>query len=126
MKDILLSLQNYLLSDAIKTALQSSTEFRVQVIEKASEIAETCRIVRPAVLLMETTGYPPCTFSQRMDIRRQVRAVSPESKIVLLCDENAEKDVAYSVKAAKQDGRIDAFFYASVSTSYLIAALDTL
>ena len=61
-----------------------------------------------------------------MDIRRQVRAVSPESKIVLLCDENAEKDVAYSVKAAKQDGRIDAFFYASVSTSYLIAALDTL
>ena len=57
LKDILLSLQNYLLSDAIKTALQSSTEFRVQVIEKASEIAETCRIVRPAVLLMENRDY---------------------------------------------------------------------
>ena len=45
---------------------------------------------------------------------------------LLLVDENANADLAVSVKQAKKDGLIDNFIYASVSPSYLAAVLDTL
>lgn len=51
---------------------------------------------------------------------------SPHCKIVLIVDENAEKELARHVLQAKKDGLIDNFIYGSVSDAYLSAVIDTL
>jgi len=55
-----------------------------------------------------------------------VKARHPDCKIVLIVDENAEKEVAKRVKQAKKDGLIDKFIYGSISASYLADIVDSL
>ena len=50
----------------------------------------------------------------------------PLCRIALLCDEVADPDLEEQVMHARRFGRIDAFFYASVTANYLIAALEAL
>ena len=59
-------------------------------------------------------------------IVERVRAAVPNCKFVLLCDENSDAELARQVKCARQDRLIDAFLYASVTPTYLTAALDAL
>ena len=56
----------------------------------------------------------------------ELRRELPGCKMVLLCDETAYPELARDVMRAKQAGKIDAFFYASVTAEYLTAALDSL
>ena len=55
-----------------------------------------------------------------------MRAVVPGCKIVFLCDENSAPDLARSVMQAKKDALIDDFFYSSVGSRYLVAALTAI
>ena len=50
----------------------------------------------------------------------------PECKSVMLCDETAYPELAQDVMHAKQSRLIDGFFYASVTTGYLVASLSSL
>lgn len=61
-----------------------------------------------------------------MKIRDTVKMKHPECKIVLIVDENAEKEVARQVKQAKKDGLIDQFIYGSISAAYLADIVDSL
>jgi phage FluMu protein Com len=61
-----------------------------------------------------------------MKIRDQVKEKCPDCKIVLIVDENAEREVANQVKQSKKDGLIDQFIYGSISASYLADIVDTL
>ena len=61
-----------------------------------------------------------------MKIRNAVKAQCPECKIVLIVDENAEKEVAQKVKTAKKEGVIDQFIYGSISATYLADIVDSL
>lgn len=63
---------------------------------------------------------------QRMKIRDAVKVLQPDCKIVLIVDENAEKETARQVKQAKKDGLIDQFIYGSISASYLADIVDSL
>ena len=76
--------------------------------------------------MLEVTGYTPWKLEERMKIRDAVKEKNPECKIVLVVDENAEKDVAKRVKQAKKDGIIDLFIYGSISASYLADIMDSL
>lgn len=49
----------------------------------------------------------------------------PECKIAVFCDETAYPGQAREVIRAKQTGKTDAFFYASVTAEYLTAAPDS-
>ena len=75
---------------------------------------------------MEVTGYTPWKLCERMKIRDAVKVQNPDCKIVLIVDENAEKEVAKQVKQAKKDGLIDQFIYGSISAAYLAAIMDSL
>ena len=46
--------------------------------------------------------------------------------VVPLCDENGDPELARRVKIARQDHKIDAFFYTSVTPGYLTAAVEAL
>ena len=61
-----------------------------------------------------------------MKIRDEVKRQTPQCKIVLIVDENAQKPLARRVLQAKKDGLIDNFIFGSISAEYLTAVVDTL
>ena len=127
MRRIVVDMQNFLFSDAIARALKSAdSDFDVRKSESPDKTAELCSLCEPYALLMEVTGYTPWRLEERLKIRNEVKQRSPQCKIVLIVDENAEKKLAQRVLQAKKDGLIDNFIYGSVSATYLSAVIDTL
>lgn len=128
MRQIVLNMKDFIFADAIAKALQASknSDFAVQKTSSPDEIRQYCEISSPYALLMEVTGYPPYVLPERLAVRDRVKAQNPNCKIVLLVDENSERQVAEQVKQAKKDGRIDQFIYSSTSADYLVALIDAL
>lgn len=127
-KRIVLSIQNQLLSEALSRALSGTGNFRpVQVpTDRLQDTAYLCQAMQAQILLMDVANSPAAAMARRLEVGQKVRGEVPSCRLVLLCDENADPLIAQQVKEAKQVGRIDAFFYASVTTAYLTAALDAL
>ena len=120
-------MQNTLFCNAIADTLRSSgIELEPYTIDSPDKVADECKWIAPYALLMEVTGYTPWLLCERMKIRDAVKSKHPECKIVLVVDENAEKEVAKQVKEAKKDGLIDQFIYGSISASYLADIVDSL
>ena len=113
MKNIVVSMQNTLLSEAIAHALTETREFRVEQIlpGRTGDALSLCAAMPADILLMEVS---------------RLSAKSPGCKFALLCDENSDPELARQVVCARQDRRIDAFLYASVTPAYLVAAMDAL
>ena len=127
MRRIVVDMQNYLFTDAIARTLRSAdSDFDVRRSESPDKTAELCSLCQPYALLMEVTGYTPWKLEERLKIRDEAKQQSPHCKIVLIVDENAEKELARRVIQAKKDGLIDNFIYGSVSAAYLLAVIDTL
>ena len=127
MRRIVVDMQNYLFTDAIARTLRSAdSDFDVRRSENPEKTAELCSLCEPYALLTEVTGYTPWRLEERLKIRNEVKQRSPQCKIVLIVDENAEKKLAQRVLQAKKDGLIDNFIYGSVSATYLSAVIDTL
>jgi hypothetical protein len=127
MRRIAINMQNNLFCNAIADTLRrSGNELEPYVLDSPERIVEECRWLAPFALLMEVTGYTPWLMSERMRIRNAVKEKNPECKIVLVVDENAEREVARQVKQAKKDGLIDQFIYGSISAAYLADIVDSL
>ena len=128
MKNVVISAGNGLLSDAIAGALRRSGQFRCQSVppERARDLAGVCRGCRCDVLLMEVSRLPGATLPERLTAGDAAHRLVPACRVALLCDEVADPELAQQVMQARQRGRIDAFFYASVTEAYLTAALEAL
>ena len=128
MRDIVISMQNTLLSEAIARSLSETGNFRVEQIlpGRADDAFSICRAVRADILLMEVSRIAAYTLENRLKLIDRVRAAVPDCKFALLCDENSDAELARRVKCARQDRLIDAFLYTSVTPAYLTAALDAL
>ena len=123
-----ISTQNGLLSGALIKYLGERGERLAQRILSSDpdEPYSTCRSLNADILLMEVTRVPHYTLEERMNTIKRIRLDIPKCKIALLCDENADQELAEQVKDAKKNGVIDGFFYTSVSGEYLAAALDSM
>ena len=128
MRECVISMQNTLLSEAIARALSETNEFRVEQVlpGKTDDILSLCHASQANILLMEVSRLNAYTLENRQRLIDRVRKAVPHCQFVLLCDENSDPDLAQSVKRARQDRLIDAFLYASVTPTYLTAALDAL
>ena len=128
MRECVISMQNTLLSEAIARALSETNEFRVEQVlpGKTDDILSLCHASQAHILLMEVSRLNAYTLENRLRLIDRVRKAVPHCQFVLLCDENSDPDLAQSVKRARQDRLIDAFLYASVTPTYLTAALDAL
>ena len=128
MRDIVISMQNTLLSEAVARALSEAGEFRVEQVlpGKTGDAFSLCQAAQADILLMEVSRLSAYALENRMSLIERVRAAVPNCKFVLLCDENSDAELARQVKCARQDRLIDAFLYASVTPTYLTAALDAL
>ena len=127
MRRILINMQNTLFCNAIADTLRrSGNELDTYSVDSPDRVIEESKWIAPYAVLLEVTGYTPWKLEERIKIRDAVKEKNPECKIVLVVDENAEKDVAKRVKQAKKDGIIDQFIYGSISASYLADIMDSL
>ena len=127
MRRIVINMQNSLFCDAIADTLRrSANDLDPYTVDSPERIVDECKWLAPYALLMEVTGYTPWLLSERMKIRDEVKKKCPNCKIVLIVDENAEREVASQVKQSKKDGLIDQFIYGSISASYLADIVDSL
>lgn len=127
MRRVVVDMQNILFSDAISTTLKNSAfDFDVYSSEKPEKTKDLCCCVQADILIMEVTSYAPWKMEERMKIRDAVKKENPNCKIVLVVDENTEQKLADRVRKAKKEGLIDSFVYGSVSSTYLLAVIDTL
>ncbi len=104
---------NNLLAGAIVKYLIERGELmpqRIQDPNKADEPYASCEALNANVLLMEISRLPNFALDRRIETARKVRKTLPKCKIALLCDENADPDIAEKVKDAKMMGLIDGFF----------------
>lgn len=85
-----------------------------------------CKTLQADIVLMEVNRFPTATLEKRLETGERLRRMLPECRIVLLCDEVADPELAERVVGVRQLGQIDGFFYASVSASYLSAALEAM
>ena len=127
MRNVVVSMQNTLLSEAVARSLAETGEFRVEHLPgKTGDTFSLCRAAQADILLMEVSRLTAYTLENRLGLIGRVREAVPGCKFVLLCDENSDAELARRVKCARQDRLIDAFLYASVTPAYLTAALDAL
>ena len=128
MRKIVVSIQNGLLSEALTQLLSASGEFEPYrtAVDKNKRAVSACMACNADIVLMEVTHTAHTALEARLHEGEQIRQLVPGCKIVLLCDENVSPDIAADVVAAKREGRIDAFYYSSVTGKYLVAALYAL
>lgn len=128
MKNVIVSIQNGLLSEAISRMLHESGSFKTYriPINQACSIVSDCVSLAADILLMEVSGVSGTTFDERISEGKKVKENIPECKIVLLCDENSNPEIARQVVNAKKQDAIDSFLYSSVTGSYLTAMMDSL
>ncbi|MBE6967843.1 MAG: hypothetical protein E7444_05340 [Ruminococcaceae bacterium] len=127
MKRIVVNMQNALFGNAIaETLRRSGNELEPYTVANPDKVLDECKWIAPYALLMEVTGYTPWKLEERLKIRDAVKLRDPECKIVLVVDENAEKEIAKRIKQTKKDGIIDQFIYGSISASYLADIVDSL
>ena len=128
MRNVVVSMQNTLLSEAVARSLAETGEFRVEQIlhGKTDDTLPLCAAAQAEILLMEVSRLPAYTLESRFALIDGVRRELPRCKFALLCDETGDAELARRVKCARQDRLIDAFFYASVTPAYLAAAMDAL
>lgn len=127
LRTVVLDLQSSLYASAIRRSLvQELTDYQVVISKTPQDTAGECRVLQPYALLMEVTGYTPWKLAERLRLRDEVRASAPACKIILIVDEVADRALADEVKQAKQEGRIDAFLFASATERYLAAFMDSL
>ena len=128
MRKIVVSIQNGLLAEALTSLLQLSGEFEPfrAAVDKNKRTVSACVACHADLVLMEVTHTAHANLEGRLLEGEQIRQLVPGCKIVLLCDENVSPDIAREVVAAKKSGRIDAFYYSSVTGKYLVAALYAL
>ena len=127
MRRIVINMQNSLFCNAISETLRiSGNELNPYSVDSPDKVIDECKWVVPYALLMEVTGYTPWKLCERMKIISSVSLQIHECKIVLIVDENAEKELAKEVRQAKKDGLIDQFIYGSISATYLADIVDSL
>lgn len=120
-------MQNVLFCNALSDTLRNSeNELDTYTVDLPDKVVDDCKWIAPYALLMEVTGYTPWKLCERMKIRDSVKALYPECKIVLIVDENAEREIAKQIKQMKKDGLIDQFIYGSISATYFADIIDSL
>ena len=128
MRDIVISIQNDLIAETVIKGLEESGEFQPfkLLFSRDDEVVHECARIQPEMLLCEVAFGKHTNFEARLKESSEVKKVLKNCKVIFLCDENSSPALAKRVMQAKRDALIDDFFYSSVGTRYLIAALTAL
>ena len=128
MRDIVISIRNDFVAEAVVRSLMKSGDFSPfkLLFSREDEVVHECEAIKPEILLSEVAFGKNTDLKTRLEEAKEVRKKVLNCKIVFLCDENSAPSLAKEVVQAKKDGLIDDFFYSSVGSPYLVAALTAL
>ncbi|MGN0174560.1 MAG: hypothetical protein ACI39F_08975 [Acutalibacteraceae bacterium] len=129
MKKICVSMRNRVFAESIMFMLERTGDFRPIRITATppKTVIQEFQAAKPEILLLDVTPTSKETTCEgRIELIKLLKERQPDCKIAIFCDETAHPDQARAVVHAKQDGFIDAFFYASVTAEYLTASLDAI
>ena len=129
MKKIAISMCSRVFAESIFLMLrQTGSFYPVKVTPSSADImAAECRTAGVEIVLMEvSSALPYAGLNVRLKAAEIIRKQIPGCKIVLLCDEVSNPELAREIMMAKQTGEIDLFFYASVTAEYISAMLEAL
>ena len=59
MQRVIVNMQNYVFSDAIRRALHEDGDFNVAAVDDTQQVVEQCVLLTANLVLMEVTGYTP-------------------------------------------------------------------
>ena len=127
MKRVVVAVQNYLVSEAILSALKR----RGICAEKSfscepNEIASLCDMLFADVLVMDVTRFNEGSYNNRTEIVNVVKKSSLQIKVCLICDNVSDEELSFKVLNAKKLGLIDMFFYQSVPSDYIADMISTM
>ncbi len=126
MRWVIVNMKDYLFADAITQTLMDGEEVAFKTV-KVTDPKEVMKYGQVAsIVLMEVIDHPTYALEERIKLREQLKKGNPQCKVVLVVDENTDREIAKQVKKAKIDGQIDQFIYGSISTTYMRALLETL
>lgn len=123
MPRVVVNCRNYMFSDMIRRTLRTG-DFYVTVVEEPDSVIAEFNNTAANIVLLEVTAYAPWTYAERIELRKIIRRVDPDCKIVFMADEKSEPGIAEKIKKAKVDGLIDQFIFSSISAGYLKAVLE--
>lgn len=129
MKKICVSMKNRVFAESIMFMLERTGDFTpVRIVsDPPGEVIAECESEKPDIVFFDVTPTSAQTdCGGRLELVNELKKSVPDCKIAVFCDETAYPDQAREVIRAKQTGKIDAFFYASVTAEYLTAALDSI
>lgn len=128
MKKIAIRIQNSLQAEGVLSVLKKNGGFIPYKLStsKTSDIILDCKALEPDIVLMAVSYLPEEIIENSLTISNAVRDEHPKCKIVFLCDENSFPELAEKIVSAKQDKKIDTFFYSSIDGKYLAAVLSSL
>ena len=101
MKNIVVSMQNTLLSEAIAHALTETRPFvgRARVLPgRTGDALSLCAAMPADILLMEVSRLSAYTLENRLSLIDRLSAKVPGCKTALLCDENSDPELARRVR----------------------------
>ena len=84
MREIVVSMQNTLLSEAVACSLAETGEFRVKQVlpGKTGDTFSLCRAVQADILLMEVSRLPAYTLENRLKLIECVRRAMPNLSLI--------------------------------------------
>lgn len=126
-KNIVLSISNGLMAEAIVMSLKKDGDFRINKLafNSPARVVEACRVSDANVVLMEVNLQKDFTLENRLSTAKEIKKFTPKCNIQFICDGDAMPELGEQLVIAKQDGKIDGFFYNSVTSNYLTAMLNS-
>lgn len=126
MKNIVVSTPNSLLAGGIVMQLKKNSNFRVYREDDPKGIEDLCMGTDLDVLLVEIRENSPYTLEEWLRRYETIKKRCRYSCFAVIVDENTSPGLAEQVTRARNDLRIDAFLYSSVTGEYLSAVVDSL
>lgn len=128
MENVIISIGNQLLSEAIAEALNKNGNFKSFIIapKQTQEMMRDVMAIKPKILLFGISFSKHSTFEDALELIKKIRLDRPECKICVLCDYNAQPDVVKKVIEEKAKNNIDAFLFTSVTTDYMVSSMLSL
>ncbi|MDO4766521.1 MAG: hypothetical protein Q4A29_10695 [Eubacteriales bacterium] len=128
MKVIAISMRNNLFAGGTEIALKRSGNFRpIQVSPTPStNLFLECIAVKPDIIFIEVRQGIENEWEETLEIIEKLKKELPQIKVAIICDEKAYPKLAGNVKRARQQRKIDAFYFTSITIDYLVEALDAI
>ena len=109
----------------LREHIENSTGFDTITVYKPNEVARMALARKPRLAVVEIPERCGSPALETLDVCRDLKAASPNCKIMLMCPEQDQESVAVC-EAAMKDGEVEDYVFFETSPEYLTSKLKTM